>query len=501
MIDEPLLELDDIQGHILLGFPSWHLRIVGISIQDTGEAALFIGRHLTKITDSGVAFDKKMERKMSFMLEGVRNIDEDILLAFSFSVNGLIKFGLSMEHLTDQAFINGMYASAASLNDKAGSKSDPKQWKFGGTAEKTPDMIIIAGSDDEASLEQFIEQLNIAKFGTIIFTEKGARLPGDKEHFGFRDAISQPAVRGRVTDIDFFATRYIAPADPRSELFSKPGQPLVWPGQFLFGYPIQVDDPKKPGPVADNQPAWTKNGSFLVIRRLNQDVALFRGAFEQLSADIKERYQEDIPPTTLEALFVGRWPDGTPLVASPKQADGDIAGNIFRDNFFSFQHDNDEILVQDAVIPAVAGDPMEQKCPFFSHIRKVNPRDDATEEGREKTLSKQILRRGINFGRAYEEDQAGERGLFFMAYQTSIREQFEFLQRNWANSQIKPNPLGNDFVIGQSGKKNNRRVAVLKVNGKEIEIDMSAEWVFTTGGGYFFTPGLSTIREMIGVKI
>lgn len=497
MIDEPLLELDDIQGHILLGFASWHIRIIGLGIKDTKAAAQFIGKHLSKITNSSVALDKKIERKMSLRLEGVRNVDEDILLAFSFSVNGLVKFGLPMEQLTDQAFIKGMHESAAALNDKAGSKSDPKQWIFGGTPEKVPDMVIIAGSDDEAALEAFVAQLHVEEFASIIFLEKGARAAGDKEHFGFRDAISQPAVRGRVSDDDFFATRYIAPADPRSELFSKPGQPLVWPGQFVFGYPIQVDDPKKAGPIASNQPAWTKNGSFLVIRRLNQDVALFREGFEGLSADIKQRYHEDVPAATLEAMFVGRWPDGTPLVASPKQADTDIASNVFRENFFSFQHDNEEVRIGNTQVPGTAGDPLAAKCPFFAHIRKVNPRDDMTEEGREKTLGKQILRRGINFGPPYIDAPAEERGLFFMSYQTSIREQFEFLQRNWANSHIKPNPTGHDFVIGQSGKKNNQRVALLNVNGKEVEVNIAKEWVFTTGGGYFFTPGIKVMKEMI----
>ena len=65
------------------------------------------------------------------------------------------------------------------------------------------------------------------------------------------------------------AVGYIDPEDARALDFAKPGQPLVWPGQFLFGYPSQRDaEPaSEPGPEADGGYPWMADGSFLVFRR------------------------------------------------------------------------------------------------------------------------------------------------------------------------------------------------------------------------------------------
>ncbi|KXY58433.1 hypothetical protein COD96_06990 [Bacillus thuringiensis] len=56
----------------------------------------------------------------------------------------------------------------------------------------------------------------------------------------------------------------IDPNDERAQKFSKLGAPLIWPGQFLLG---------------------THNGSFLVFRRLQQDVAAFNQFVENIAAE------------------------------------------------------------------------------------------------------------------------------------------------------------------------------------------------------------------------
>ncbi len=111
--------------------------------------------------------------------------------------------------------------------------------------------------------------------------QAGATLPAPltgHEHFGFKDGISQPAIRGLSSSnpTDFFDTRLLDPADPNFNRFAEPGRPLVWPGQFLIGYnrqdPQDAVNPKKPAPL--NLP-WQKNGSYLVYRRLQQLVHKF----------------------------------------------------------------------------------------------------------------------------------------------------------------------------------------------------------------------------------
>ena len=75
---------------------------------------------------------------------------------------------------------------------------------------------------------------------------------------------------------DYITRRLIDPSDPAGRMWSRPGQPLVWPGQFVLGYPEQDPmDPLRPRPPATRGPAWARNGSFVVVRRLRQDVAGF----------------------------------------------------------------------------------------------------------------------------------------------------------------------------------------------------------------------------------
>ena len=63
---------------------------------------------------------------------------------------------------------------------------------------------------------------------SVAYVETGHVRPGRErthEHFGFQDGISQPGIRG--------LTR---PLRPNQGL---PGQDLIWPGEFIYGYPGQ----------------------------------------------------------------------------------------------------------------------------------------------------------------------------------------------------------------------------------------------------------------------
>ncbi|MEX3919388.1 hypothetical protein AB4Y43_24610 [Paraburkholderia sp. BR10872] len=62
------------------------------------------------------------------------------------------------------------------------------------------------------------------------------------------------------------AQALIDPGDlPDFWLYGYPGQDLVWPGEFVLGYPVSGVDPLIPGPTLSCEP-WMRNGSFLVYR-------------------------------------------------------------------------------------------------------------------------------------------------------------------------------------------------------------------------------------------
>ena len=136
-------------------------------------------------------------------------------------------------------------------------------------------------------------------------------------------------------------------------------------------------------------------------------------------------------------------PGGQPEVDIPGLGDDDCANNDFE-----FQGDSPPITTGniqspfdclDETFPTSPGDKEGAICPFSAHIRKSYPRDDtdpAVPPLREVTTqTHRLLRRGIPFGPVSPSTpmspiQDGiDRGLVFLAYQTSIEDQFEFVGR------------------------------------------------------------------------
>jgi Dyp-type peroxidase family len=292
-------------------------------------------------------------------------------------------------------------------------------------------------------------------------------LPGH-EHFGFKDGVSQPGVRGRVSakpDV-FLTKRKIAQAEVNMQ-FAAPGQPLVWPGQFVFGYPSTdhvTGDPVEPDKA---MPAWLKNGS----------------------------------------LIVGRWKSGTPVLRAQANDLPALGASPLANNDFLFTVNSPPpVFLPDVEppkpFPEAPADPSGLICPHAAHIRKVNPRDQDSDLGDQfDTLTRRVLRRGIPYGPPIHDPTAADgvdRGLHFLCYQTSIVEQFEKLQQDWANNTNAPQAGGHDVIIGQTADQ--RRIFELFTDGgaSSLTLTTPTQWVTPTGGGYFFAPSISTLRDVLG---
>ncbi len=155
----------------------------------------------------------------------------------------------------------------------------------------------------------------------MLYEETGHKLDRiGKEHFGFQDGISQPGVRGRLSpDPDSFLTpRVIDPSHtPQAWLYGLPGQDLVWPGEFILGYPGSAADPLIPGAVKLPGPQWSRNGSYLAFRRLRQDVAAFWSfvtsfARGSVQASRVHRGQRAMVGVAVGGPLAKRGPAGTP---------------------------------------------------------------------------------------------------------------------------------------------------------------------------------------------
>ena len=503
---EPELDVHEIQGNSLRGFNVPALTLLGLKIDDPSTAKAWLSA-LSHRIDTVAAVHAYRVRRSFRSVRAPRT-----LLNVLLSAHGLDLLGVDLRDVEDGLFLNPMGSAAASLGDPVDASSEPNTYVLGKDWNDTPDILLIVGGDSPAVTRQFCKSLTDAAAMAschVIYSEEGHRLDNEIEHFGFRDGISQIGVRGRLSAVadDYLTLRYLAPEDPEASLLAKPGQPLVWPGQFLFGYPTQLAaDPLVPGPTSDGGAAWMKNGSFVIFRRLRQDVAAFR-AFQSLQATaLTTALGRPVSEEEVCAILVGRWKDGTPTVLSPNGPDAAIASDRMIVNNFAYSSGTAERSVADPNgqvrhIPATADDQLGQRCPHFAHVRKVNPRDLSTDQGLPgRTLTFQMLRRGIPYGPAFDDATAHvDRGLLFLAYQTSFKRQFQVLNSLWMNNSSAPELVdeGIDLLVGQNPSGGVRTARLLAASGVPVaELSTDQSFVIPTGGGFFFSPSISFLREL-----
>ena len=453
--------LKDIQGNILTSYVDMTHGLLALVRCDTIDDAR---RFLTEIRP-----------RLASQHDGVTGTGPFLNLSVTWA-------GLSRLELDDGVldrfppeFKEGMASRNGILGD-IGPTNHPTRWR--GPEANWPDtlrsngqrvplaavdfVVTVQGRFDEAChdwdghpLRAQLEELETIG-GQILHVQVMQRRPrGDRpepkqfprEHFGFADGVSQP-----VPDVKFNVRNKVR----RLAREAEPGDRVPL-GEILLGHPDARGELRRCADKRVNEdsfPLFT-NGSYLVTRKLAQDVAAFH-AFAAANAH-GDQSAEDV-----KALIVGRHADGRPLGEH---------GESYND----FDYDDDS-----------AG----RKTPLHAHVRLANPRRDA-----EKPIPR-ILRRGFSYGPRYDEDRNAERGLVFMAYNASIAEQFEVVQR-WVNggnvtgirsgqNDLLTGPLvgsGPHWVRGGNGWR------ALHPPGQAF---VSVEW-----GLYAFTPSLSAVEWLV----
>jgi Dyp-type peroxidase family len=286
-------------------------------------------------------------------------------------------------------------------------------------------------------------------------------LDGSREHFGFTDGFSQPAIAGFARD---------AVPGQGVPYRRRPFGRLRWrplaAGEFVLGVPDEDGDPP-PAPPAP----FDRETTFMVIRKLRQDVAAFR---EQAT---REAARLGIDEETFKARLVGRWPDGSPLALRPDGPDPRLGNDPEAANDFAY-----------------ADDPDGLRCPRGAHVRRANPRDALGWEGR-LTARHRILRRGMPYGPALKaggrDDE--DRGLIFVSVQASIARQFEIVQQQWCND-------GNAFGLGHepdpiAGPEHVAARALVATSPPRITEPLHS-YVACRGGEYLVVPSLRALRAL-----
>ena len=558
LANEPQLDVENIQGNSLAGFTKDHQVLVFLQIDDVTRFRAWLAAQVPYIASlKEVLTFNRLFKEIRYRRGRDTGAVKATWFNIAFSYEGLKKLATEIPDLLatdfiDVPFKNGLAKQSPSLGDPTdpNAEGSPVNWLVGGP-DNEADVVLIVAADDECDLHREVDRLEQSLMAAqvngaarIIFKQHGANLPapmGGHEHFGFLDGVSQPGVRGRISDSphDVLTIRQNPhKRDNGESAQGKPGQDLLWPGEFVFGYFKQNGDPDKGGietpsdTPADAGPVWAKNGSFVVFRRLRQDVFEFH-RFLNETADANQ-----VPdPALLGAKLVGRWQSGAPVMRTgtddgqsetviPGLGDNDCANNNFE--FLGATPPittgdvESEFDCLDQKFPTSPGDRVGAVCPYSAHIRKSYPRDDKNPAvpgpavpplDEVTTQTHRLLRRGIPFGPVSPSSPASpvqddmDRGLVFAAYQTSIANQFEFMTKAWINNpNFKRGDVGHDPIIGQnpSDPDRVRTFQTVVKDGNDtlqtLTLDTKGfgEWVIPTGGGYFFSPAIDVLSEILG---
>ena len=334
------LDLDDIQHFLLTRTPALAARYEFLSFQNPGAGRTWLAGLVDKVGTGRSVGSASPDARW-------------VTIAFTF--NGLRGLGVNEASLSTfpEEFRQGMVARADILGSVGA--NHPDHW-IGDLTSPALHAIIILFARDVAERDR-CEQEHRRYLSTLTGVHVLSSLnlealpPFDgvaREHFGYRDRLSQPVIEGTGEQ-------------------PTPGSgPAIKAGEFFLVY---TDESGMMTPLPQPE-LLSRNGSYLAYLRMEEHVGAFRDFLRQQAetSDQQER---------LAAKLMGRWRSGAPLVLAPDKDDPVLGGDLQRTNDF---------LYKDA-------DPHGYRCPIGSHIRRMNPRDTAENMSRRK-----MIRRGGTYG-------------------------------------------------------------------------------------------------------
>lgn len=293
-----------------------------------------------------------------------------------------------------------------------------------------------------------------------------------EEHFGFADNISEPVLRKSKAGSRFSNQVHL--------------------GDILCGYPNLADKTSTYSNAPDPVQSLLHDGSFLVVRKLRQDIE----ALENALSEAVTQTAAAGPALTREELMakmMGRWPGNHAKAGEPLAEAGPYSNDV---NDFNFDND-----------------PQGALCPFHAHIRLANPRITAPEAG---SRPPRIVRRGMSYGPPHDSKAADrqalqksldcERGLIFMTYNASVGEQFEVVQR-WlngsSNSSASYSGQGDPLLgLAEPGRRRYFRfehqgqTVRMALDGSDCLHEEPRPFVRLEWGVYLFAPSRRVIADL-----
>ncbi|MBL8289962.1 MAG: hypothetical protein JNL85_18400 [Rubrivivax sp.] len=353
------------------------------------------------------------------------------------------------------AFFAGAPQRAAS-HAAASGRDAPAHWDAGFAFMRLDAVLSLHALHDDAlaAPAQAVRAL-AGRHGVQVGAEIEAKsLPGQRVHFGYRDGLARIGIEG-LTD-----AKTMAALKPTSKHAA---------GEFVLGHAQDSGaNPWLSGPADRVWPAELRaffhNGSFGVLQHIEQDVTGFEDFVARAAAAAGESAD------WVKGKLCGRAPNGRPLAA------GDGARPLADFDY--------------------SADPEGHRCPFGSHVRRMNPRGDVIAHAR----SRPLLRRGMAYGQPWSRERPeGDRGLIGQFFCASIEDQYEHLLAQWGDRV----PMGSrdgggarDPLIGAHEAGDGGFEIPRPAPGQPLMLRGLAPFTRTRGIAYLFYPSLTALVQM-----
>ncbi|MBR1219350.1 peroxidase [Bradyrhizobium sp. U87765 SZCCT0131] len=493
------VEWDDVQGLVLSGYPrlpysAYVLFRFHPERPDAARAWLgALAGRLMRASDGG-GDDGETDAPTLGTLKRAKGADlHAINLALTARGLGQLPAGAAALKDFSVEFVEGMAPPTDPVSGPARrtnllgdlGDSSPATWEWGGWNGNgdidgmlmlfAPDGLALQSliGDELATMAQAADPVRIASPGGDDPRLMTGRVYDDrKEHFGYTDGISQPIIEGSPR-----ARRGGATEDDKRIHHVKPGE-------FVFGYHNERRVRTNGAGAAELK----RNGTYLVFRQLEQDVAGFRDFVARAAAELQGPEDATDKEEWIAARLVGRTRAGKPLACPAAHAHdpSDPVARHSSGNDFLFYF----------------GDRFGLQCPIGSHIRRANPRDTkGPDPDTALRLSKmhRIIRRSRMYGERYDADARngeGRRGVLFVCLNADIAGQFEMIQHSWLNNRhfgdlyVGTDPIGHSQADGGA--------IVIQRRPTNLVLQRPKPFVRVRGGAYFFLPGIAAVRALAG---
>lgn len=432
----PTLELADIQGGVLRGYG--YAFATYALVRDVDRAGL---HYLADQVTSAEPWERGKP---------------EVAVNVGLTAPGLEALGVPLDSFP-QELRDGMAARADRLGDTG--HNAPDRWEAGLRGDGAGQLLVwVQGKRSDRVREKVAELLEALQGEEVVWQQDAALLPYGREHFGNADGFAQPSVTG-------------------SGLPNRPGEGvprslgrwrLLRAGELVLGY----EDEDHVLPPAPLEPLH-RNATFMVLRKLHQDVAAWRCWLRDAAADWAGGDE-----AWLAAKVVGRWADGTAVSIEPRRPQRRSVTSLWDGNDFRY-----------------SDDPVGYACPVGAHIRRTNPRDGLSG-GSARTRRHRIVRRGMPYGPvlAGDTDDGAERGLLFACFNASIARQFETVQRWQVDGNVFGlGPANRDFLTGcDSGQQG----FTIPGNPPVHVPGPGRPLVTVRGGEYLYVPSISGLRAI-----